>query len=92
MSGLRQFHQKYSFSLGGVYVPCIIHRMPGGVIVGDWGICGCVPGQCVTSIIVRAYTYFSLFAAPSASDNLIDIHMFWDFCCACVYAHHVQAL
>ena len=28
--------------LGGVYVPCI-NRMPGGVIVGDSGLCCCVP-------------------------------------------------
>ena len=30
------------FILGGVYVPCI-NRMPGGVIVGDAGLCCCVP-------------------------------------------------
>ena len=36
-----------SFS-DGVYVPCIYH-MPGGVIVGDSGLCCRVPGQCVTS-------------------------------------------
>ena len=28
--------------LGGVYVPCI-YRMPGGVIVGDSGLCCCGP-------------------------------------------------
>ena len=38
--------------LGGVYVPCI-NRVPGGVIVGDLGLCCCVPVQYVTSINVR---------------------------------------
>ena len=33
-----------------LYVPCI-YRMPGGVTVGDWGLCCCVPVQCVTSIV-----------------------------------------
>ena len=36
--------------LGGVDVPRI-HRMPGGVIVGDSGLFCCVPVQCVTSIV-----------------------------------------
>ena len=34
--------------LGGVYVPCI-NRMPGGIIVGDSGLCCCVPFESVTS-------------------------------------------
>ena len=38
--------------LHGVYVLCI-YCMPGGVIVGDSGLCCCMPVQCVTSIIVR---------------------------------------
>ena len=28
-----------------------LYRMPGGVIVGDSGLCCCVPVQCVTSIV-----------------------------------------
>ena len=39
-------HQGTSFFwgclLGGVYVHCI-HRMPGGVIIGDLGLCRCGP-------------------------------------------------
>ena len=34
--------QHVSSCLGGVYVRCI-HRMPGGVIVGDSGLCSCGP-------------------------------------------------
>ena len=34
-------HPFFKGRLGGVYVPCI-NRMPGGVIVGDSGLC-CVP-------------------------------------------------
>ena len=34
----------------GVNAPCI-YRKPGGVIVGDSGLCCCVPVQCVTSIV-----------------------------------------
>ena len=30
----------------------VFNRMPGGVIVGDSGLCCCVPVVCVTSIIV----------------------------------------
>ena len=33
-------------SFGGVYGPCI-YRMPGGVVVGDSGLCCCEPVQCV---------------------------------------------
>ena len=29
-----------------IYVPCI-YRIPGGVIVVDSGLCGCVPGQLI---------------------------------------------
>ena len=36
--------------LGEVYVPGI-YRMQDGVIVGDSGLCGFVPVQCVTSIV-----------------------------------------
>ena len=36
--------------LGGVYVLCI-NRMPGGVLVGDLGLCCCIPVQCVMSIV-----------------------------------------
>ena len=39
--------------LGAVYVPSI-YRMPGGVTVGDSGLCCGVPVQTVTSSIVRA--------------------------------------
>ena len=35
---------------GGIDAPCIF-RNPGGVVVGDAGLCCCVPVQCVTSII-----------------------------------------
>ena len=41
--------------------PVFIH-MPGGVIVGDSGLCCCVPVQCVTSI-VRAHAC-ALFSRP----------------------------
>ena len=37
-------------SLSGVYVPWIYH-MPDGVVVGDSGLCCCVPAQCVTSVV-----------------------------------------
>ena len=36
--------------LGGVYVPCI-YRMPGRVIVGNLGLCCCMPVQCVMSVV-----------------------------------------
>ena len=42
--------QQHKCLFGGVCVPCIYH-MPGGVIVGDSGLCCCVPVQCVTSIV-----------------------------------------
>ena len=38
------------YLLGGVHVPRI-YRMPGEIIVGDSGLCCCVPVQCVTSIV-----------------------------------------
>ena len=38
------------YLLGGVCVPCM-YRMPGGVIVGETGLCCCGPVQCVTSIV-----------------------------------------
>ena len=50
--------------LGGVYVPCI-NRMPGGVNVGDYGLC-CVPVQSVT-LIVRV-NYF-----PSPVDFAVNM-------------------
>ena len=36
--------------LGGVYVPCS-NRMPGGVLVGNSGLCCCVPVVRVSSIV-----------------------------------------
>ena len=36
--------------LAGVYVPCI-YRMPGGVVVGDSGLCCSGPVRCVTSVV-----------------------------------------
>ena len=48
------------FDGGGVYVPCI-YRMAGGVIVGDSGLCCCVPVQCVASIVFECNDYFPLF-------------------------------
>ena len=47
------FHYGTSFFedlLDGVYVPCI-NRMPGGVIVGDSGLCRCAPVQSAMSIV-----------------------------------------
>ena len=43
--------------LDGVYVPCI-NRMPGGVIVGDSGLCCCVSLIRVTSIVRALLTPF----------------------------------
>ena len=43
-----QTEQVWECLLGGVYVPRI-YRMPGGVIVGDSGLC-CLHIQCMTSI------------------------------------------
>ena len=51
-------HKDVSF--GGVYVPCI-YRRPDGVIVGDSGLCCCMPVvQCVKSIFFER-NYFPLF-------------------------------
>ena len=62
--------------LGRVYVPCL-YRMPGGVIVGDSGLCCCVPVQCVTSI-VRAQLLQALFVEStlnlSRSHSVSIIH------------------
>ena len=46
-------------SLVEFYVHCI-YRMPGGGIVGDSGLCGCGPVQCVTSIVSSAITSLCL--------------------------------
>ena len=43
-------HTLWGCLLGGGYVSCIFH-MPGGIIVGDSGLCCCVPVQCLTSIV-----------------------------------------
>ena len=51
--------------LGRVYVPCI-HRMPGGVIVGDSGLCCCGPAfnvmcdiNCSSAITPLFFVLFS---------------------------------
>ena len=41
------------------YVPCS-NRMPGGVIVGDTGLCRCVPVRCVKSKCSSAISSFRL--------------------------------
>ena len=43
--------------LGGIYVPCI-YRTPGGIIVGDSGLCCCGPVRCVTSIVRAQLLHF----------------------------------
>ena len=45
-------------SFGGLYVPCIINRMLGGIIVGDSGLCCCVPVHVWRQLFERNYFPF----------------------------------
>ena len=53
-------------SLGEVYIMCpaLTACMPGGVIVGDSGLCCCAPVQCVTSIVRAQFSSLCLFIMP----------------------------
>ena len=49
--------------LGGVCVPCI-NRMPGGVIVGDSGLCSCCVSVVRDGSIVRTLLIFFFLCVP----------------------------
>ena len=57
------------FLVVSIYVPCIYH-MPGGVIVGDSGLCYCVPVSCVTSIVREHYLSLLLKSRTNLSESV----------------------
>ena len=69
----------FPYLLGEVYVPCI-HRMPGGVIVGDSGLC-CGPAFNVMCDVdcSSAITSHCLFVHTSISLSKRDACNFWVF-------------
>ena len=57
----------YQSILGGIYVPCI-YRMPGGVIVGDSGLCCCGSAFNVWRQLFER-NYFPFFVDAIISDK-----------------------
>ena len=56
--------------LGEAYIPCI-YGMPGGIIVGDHGLCCCVPVQWSTSIkLLFERNYFPSFVGRTGCSHL----------------------
>ena len=70
ITGTRYTHSTVHL-LGGVYVPCM-YRMPGGVIVGDSGLCCCGPacnaiGDVNCSSVITSHCLLSIQKRSKAS-------------------------